>query len=95
MTPTALIWLAFVAIACVMLFSLIRREQARLQELLEVNIAEQKEWVRKKAKAARMAHLAAKRKKAEEDAFLKSRDTVGHQSELVARQMDNDGILSS
>lgn len=95
MSASAIIWLAFAAVACVMLFSLVRREQAGLHVLLENNIQEQREWVKKKAKATRMAQRAAKRKEAEEAAFLKSQQSALQQAEIVARQMDDEGILSS
>lgn len=63
--------------------------------MLERNIEEQKEWVKKKAKATKMAQRAAKRKEAEEAAFLKSQQSALQQAELVARQMDDEGLLSS
>lgn len=95
MSLSAIIWLAFAAIACVMLFSLVRREQARIHDLLETYLAEQKKWVKKKAKATRMAQRAAKRKEAEEAAFLKSQKSALAQADIVARQMDDETILSS
>lgn len=89
MAPTAIIWLAFSTLACVMLFSLVRRQQAQLHILLENYIEEQKEWAKKKAKATRMARRAAKHKEAEEAAFLESKQATLERAEAVAREMDS------
>lgn len=95
MAPTAIIWLAFSSLACVMLFSLVRRQQAQLHTLLENNVEEQKEWIKRKVKAKRMARRAAKHKEAEEAAFLESQQATLERVDAVAREMDSEEPVAS
>lgn len=82
------VWLAFAAIAATMLMSMVRRQQAKLHSLLEQNVEQQQEWLKKKARATRMAQRAARRKAKEEQAFAKSRSSVLATANQVAAELE-------
>lgn len=83
MPPIFLIWLAFSALASVLLLSLMRRQQSKLHGLLVDHVEQQKAWMKKKAKAAKMVKQAAIRKEAEEEAFLASQKAVLANAEMA------------
>ncbi|MCA9194940.1 MAG: hypothetical protein KDB03_24380 [Planctomycetales bacterium] len=66
MTPDKLACLVAVVLASLTLISMMRRRQAKLMNLIHEYISGQTEWARKRAKAVRMAKMAARNKEKQE-----------------------------
>jgi len=66
MSSEQIIWLAGAACAIVFLLKMMRNRQLALNTLIRKSVEEKLGWIRKKAKAARMAQNAARQKVAQE-----------------------------
>lgn len=66
MSSEQIIWLAGAACAIVFLLKMMRDRQLALNTLIRKSVEEKLGWIRKKAKAARMAQNAARQKVAQE-----------------------------
>ncbi len=79
-------WLGFSAIAAIILFNLARRLQGRLHGLLHENLENQRDWLKKKAKATFIAKRTVRQKAVEEAAFLESREATLAQVNQIASE---------
>lgn len=66
MSSEQIIWLAGAACAIVFLLKMMRDRQVALNALIRKSVEEKLGWIRKKAKATRMAQSAARQKAAQE-----------------------------
>lgn len=71
--PVNVLWIAAIFLACSVLIRLMNRRQGALREVLEEYVKEQIAFVRRKARATRIASLAAEYKAEEQEKFEKAK----------------------